>query len=252
MKSRIAREEADFDKFLSCDEEEDFDREMQRLEAKGAAARNATRKTFEPDPAKWEGTGLEDEVIKEQTETERRLEELRANVTKDMTPSQIDEAIGRTFQYTNPVDKRKKTKVVTETDNRTKNLSSTPKILTGPPSLKNISQTSNLANNLNISKPEPLFTKSSGTAASKKVAQYMTLDGPVPYEPSLSGKPDIITQGALSASYSSLSSQLRTGERHTKLREWCKDKTHSLSRFYVIKGAEQLKSHYTHNKERME
>jgi hypothetical protein len=63
MKSSIAREEAEFSKFLSYDEEEDFDREMQKIEKEKAEERKAKRKTFEPDVTKWEGTGLEDEVI---------------------------------------------------------------------------------------------------------------------------------------------------------------------------------------------
>lgn len=214
MKSSIAREEAEFSKFLSYDEEEDFDREMQKIEKEKAEERNAKRKTFEPDVTKWEGTGLEDEVIKVQRDQSepvvRRLEEVRAQVRTDMSDSQINEIIDSTFRYTNPVDKRKKTKA-TDTENRVTGSASAAKILTGPPNLKNISQTSNLANNMNIVKPEPLFSKST-TAATKKVAQYMTLDGPVTYEPGPARKQDAVTQGALNASYTSVSSHLRASE----------------------------------------
>ena len=62
----------------------------------------------------------------------------------------------------------------------------TPKIITGPPSCANISQTSNLQNHLNLENApdpkkgvEPLFKKSAATTS------YMTLDGPVHCDKSL-------------------------------------------------------------------
>jgi hypothetical protein len=65
MQSHIAEEDAEFSKFIS-DEDEDFDREMRKIDRERAAKQQTKKMSFEPDISKWEGTGLLDEVMKEQ------------------------------------------------------------------------------------------------------------------------------------------------------------------------------------------
>ena len=94
-----------------------------------------------------------------------------------------------------------------------------PKIITGPPSCANISQTSNLQNHLNLESTldsrkgiEPLFKKSTPVS-------YLTLDGPVHCEKPLaiSGSKKTIrntvrldptTAGMMDASYHTISDNL--------------------------------------------
>jgi len=82
----------------------------------------------------------------------------------------------------------------------------------------------------------------------------MTLDGPVTFEPPRGSlnKYDDATQGALSASYASISHNMMKASTLDRQRQYAKDRIHSLSRFYILKGAEKLKSHYTQNKDRLE
>ena len=94
-----------------------------------------------------------------------------------------------------------------------------PKIITGPPSCANISQTSNLQNHLNLESTldsrkgiEPLFKKSTPVS-------YMTLDGPVHCEKPLAisgskkairntARLDPTTAGSIEASYQTISENL--------------------------------------------
>jgi hypothetical protein len=68
----------------------------------------------------------------------------------------------------------------------------------------------------------------------------MTLDGVVYQDP-------IIT-GAISHSYASIAHNLKESEKQKQIKNFTKDKIHSQSKFFVLKGAEKLPSHY---KERM-
>ena len=136
----------------------------------------------------------------------------------------------------------------------------TPKIITGPPSMANISQTSNLRNHLNLEITpdprkgvEPLFKKSAATTS------YMTLDGPVHCDKSLvmpggakTSKnrlgADPLTAGSGDQPYTSISDNLRLRQ----MRENAKNKIQSQSRFIALQKAEKLSSHISQNRERLE
>jgi len=115
----------------------------------------------------------------------------------------------------------------------------TPKIITGPPSCANISQTSNLQNHLNLENTpdprkgvEPLFKKSTG------ITSYMTLDGPVHCDKSLAMPggaktsknrlgADSLPAGSGDQPYQTISESLR----QRQMREMAKNKIQSQSRF---------------------
>jgi len=120
-----------------------------------------------------------------------------------------------------------------------------PKIITGPPSMVNISQTSNLQNHLNLENTpdprkdvEPLFKKSAATTS------YMTLDGPVHCDKSLvmpggaktSGNRlgvDSLTAESGDQPYQTISDNLR----FKTMREMAKNKIQSQSRFILLQKA---------------
>ena len=55
---------------------------------------------------------------------------------------------------------------------------------------------------------------------------------------------DYQMKGAIDHSYKTLSQKMKEGEKIKQIKEYTKDKIHSQSKFFILKGAEKLPSHY--------
>jgi hypothetical protein len=55
---------------------------------------------------------------------------------------------------------------------------------------------------------------------------------------------DYQMKGAIDHSYKGLSQKMKESEKNKKIREYTRDKIHSQSKFFILKGAEKLPSHY--------